>query len=248
MPGGGSSLTNDARQAATVAFTKSLDDQKRALETQVQVLALSHNGFTALAADQLKAKLEADALKQGILGQTQAEIDQVVAIQRGVDAKERQIRADAEDRVSAQTLQEKQLELSLMGKSAELRAQELADLRTRNQLVNEGFTGQALEDEYQKRVKINREIATAEVGIIRATAAQKSFISDVKALGSFATSAFDQLAFGTGTWDQRLQKIGQDFERLIFQLTVIRPFERELDLLSGSNKVQIGRASCRERV
>lgn len=238
---GGTSQSDQSRVDAAEAFATAIRHQSEALTTQSNVLAGAHNGFTLLAADELKIRLEAAASRQGILAASQAEIDRVVAIQRGIDAKSKQVALDAQDRVSGQTLQELQLELSLMGQSAEQRAKEVADLHTRNELINDNLTGQALEDEYQKRVKINEQIAAAQVGITRAQAAQKEFVSEVKELGSFAASAFNEIAFGTGTWDQRLQKIGQDFEKLIFQLTVIKPLEDAINqTASGSAKVSSG--------
>ncbi len=145
------------------------------------------------------------------------------------------VQANDEDRKLQQTLAEKQLELSLMRQTPELRAQEIADLQTRNQLINEGLQENtaAFDSEIAKRKQINEAIAQTDVGIQRIQKDQQNAKQAAQEFGSFVGSSLTQLANGTETWHQKLTNIGQDFGNLLEKLFIIKPLEEEITALSG---------------
>lgn len=72
---------------------------------------------------------------------------------------QRDANAITEDRQLSQTLALRQQEYRLLTATNGERIKATAQITTMQQLVNEGFTGKALQDEYEKRVAINEQIA-----------------------------------------------------------------------------------------
>ncbi len=150
------------------------------------------------------------------------------------DRINQQIRANDEDRQLQQTLAEKQLELALQGKNAEQRAQELADLRLRNQLVNEGYTGDVLEQEYQKRKQINEEIAKTDVALQRAQNADRAFSEAAKQFADTISRDFENFIEKGGKASDLFKSLERDVANLVFRLTVTQPLNDALtELITG---------------
>ena len=158
---------------------------------------------------------------------------------------DRQIRSTVEDRKSAQVLAEKQLELALMGQDATLRAQELADLRLRNELIDEGYQegSQALEDEYQKRKLIADQIAATTVAIKQQQEVQKQNAEAMKSFASELGSAFERFVSATGSSHDKVKALEQDLAKILEKELIFKPFETNLQNLfspAGQQQPQSG--------
>lgn len=145
------------------------------------------------------------------------------------------IQANDEDRQLQQTLEEKQQELALMRQTPELRAQELADMQTRNQLIDAGYqeNSQAFDDELAKRQQINEAIAQEDTAIQQVQKDQQVAKQQATEIGDLGVSAFKALTSSTGDFHSHLQTIAQDFEQLAEKILVIQPLEEMLTGLSG---------------
>lgn len=145
------------------------------------------------------------------------------------------IQANDEDRQLQQTLAEKQQELALMRQTPELRAQELADMQTRNQLIDAGYqeNTQAFDDELAKRQQINEAIAQEDTAIQQVQKDQQVAKQQATEIGDLGVSAFKALTSSTGDFHSHLQTIAQDFEQLAEKILVIQPLEEMLTGLSG---------------
>ncbi len=149
------------------------------------------------------------------------------------DRYDQQTRSNDEDRRLAQTLAERQLELSLMGADATLRAQKLADLRLENELVEEGYEvgTAAFDQELRKRKEIADQIAATTVAIKQQTEAQKQSGEALRQFADELGSAFERFASASGSTRDRMKGLEQDLAKLLAQQLVFKPFETELQNL-----------------
>jgi len=174
-----------------------------------------------------------------------AEVDALTAaIQRQLEVRDllnQTIRSNDEDSKLQGTLSLKRLELSLMGQDAGLRAQELADLKLRNDLIEEGYEigTKAFDDELAKRKLIADQIAAATVAIKQQQDQEKQNAETMKQLGAEIGSALEKFATGTGSAHTRLKELEQTLLKMTEQQLIFKPFETGFsNLFSPADKQQ----------
>lgn len=168
---------------------------------------------------------------------TPDEIAQVDALTKALQEEYEQrdkinqaIKANDEDRQLQQTLDEKRLELSLMKEDAGERATEIADLQTRNQLINEGYQvgTQAFDDELQKRKQITDEIAKTNTLIEQGKKDNEQWQKTISTVTDQIGSSFERAVASGKSEHQIVQMLEQDFAALITKLAVFNPLSNSL--------------------
>lgn len=151
------------------------------------------------------------------------------------------VQANQEDAQLQRTLQEKQLELQLMGENAEQRARELADIQTKNELMAAGWTQDmpGFADELAKRIAINEQIAQSDALIKQAENADKQWQSTLRTITDQISSSFERATESGKSLRQVWQGLEQDLENLILKLAVFNPLQNALgSLIPGSGTQQ----------
>jgi hypothetical protein len=136
-----------------------------------------------------------------------------------------QIQDNQEDVQLQKTLQERQLELSLMAQSADSRAKELADIQTRNELMAQGWSADmpGFDEELAKRTALNEQIGQTEAALRQAQNAQRQWQSAVRSFGDTLSNAFEAATAPGAKLRDVWQGFEQDLAKVIERLAVINP-------------------------
>lgn len=208
------------------------------LAASQNLLGASANGPAALRAAEIANQARGSAIQ--IFGTDQtAEAQKLIAdltqINMLRDQNNRLVAANDEDRQLQQTLAEKTLELSLMTQDAGLRAQELADLRTRNELINQGYQvgTQAFTDELAKRTAINVAIAQADVEIQRVQNTQREWTQDAREAAGIVTNAFEDMTIRGKNFRDTVKDIENQLVQLIDRIFIEQPLQNAIVSLFG---------------
>jgi len=205
-------------------------------------IAAAYRDSTA-AGDQQKVLEEAHAqFLSGAITNEKAYADALM----GRTAAQRDAKAAETDQNLAGQLAEKRLELQLMGQNAEQRATEIADLKTRNELLKDGYEigTQAYDDELAKRQAINAEIAQTDVAIQRINNAERDEQQVAADFTRIVSNNFESALAKGKSLRQVFQGLEQDILQLITRLTVTKPLENWLsDLIKGNSNGDSGGGS-----
>lgn len=120
-----------------------------------------------------------------------------------------------------------QLKLSLMGSTAEARAQEIAALETEFELENAGLQKgtEAYQQQYNALSKVKSLNAQLTTELKQQTDAQQKLQEAGKEVGNVFADAFEKMATNTKDWRKTLADIPAELEKIALKLLVIQPLE-----------------------
>lgn len=207
-----------AQLSATSADTiRNLEDQAA---SQERLTAALGQGAAAEQNQQNIEKTRAAVLS----GATTDATAYLNALTRITDA-ERDANSVRQDRSLEEEVQERQLELSLLGQTDTAQQTELANLKTRNQLIDEGYQENtaAFNDELSKRTQLNAEL-------VQTTQKTQQIKDAAEGVAQGFTTAFDTVIHG-GSLNDALGQIVDGITQVIEKVFILIPLEKELQQL-----------------
>lgn len=240
-------LLNTARAAGQLTSAEALLSATQQAENAKRIAAAGGTPGAQEAAARLNQALQATQQQRDLAmtpqqaAAAQGMTSQIYGQLTSADASSRDARSAAYDTGQQQRLQELQLELQLMGQTAQARATELADLQTRNQLIAEGYAEntQAFADELAKRTAINEQIAQTDSLIKETEKDNKNWQTTAKQFTDTLAHGLEQGIESGKSLRQTLSAIFKDLANEVLQLGVFNPIENWLSgMLPGAGTTQ----------
>lgn len=185
-----------------------------------------------------EANTVTDAASAGLYQQHLQQLEKELQLR---DQLDQQARSSDEDNALRRQAQELETQLSLMGDTATVRAKEIADLRTRNELIQQGYQEgtQAYQDELAKRTALNEKIEETQAKIVQANDANKQWQKDTSFIVNEAGGLFDKLGQAADGSANKWRDFQQALHQALFMLTVANPVKNLLNgLLPGAGTTQ----------
>lgn len=143
------------------------------------------------------------------------------------DATNLSISSADKDRQLQQSINMKKLENATMTDAEPLRTKEIADLETRNELVNEGFAvdSDAFNQELSNRSKLNDELREYNDQLQATQKSQQQWVDLSKQGVDELGKVFQTMEDGHASLKRILQDLERDLANLIVKLAVLNPLE-----------------------
>lgn len=166
------------------------------------------------------------AFLKGSIDNEQAYAD---ALMRESTAK-RNIASSAKDRGLEGELQLRERSLQLFGQSEEVQDREITLLRTRNDLIEEGYEvgSQAFNDELTKRQQINEELAQTDRALRKAQGSQDFFVGEVRDAGNMVGGWLDKATTGALKFKDILSDVTGYIAKMIIKLVIMNQIENAI--------------------